>query len=174
MGCGGRIVRCGCQEESVLDGVGMGLPSLYQETVRKIRDGKFGNEIKNIVENVRIFTVDVTDAMYHCKKCGHLETMQILNIYVPKDIEKFKKKEVGNWTAGEPRWKSTIEELGGVPYWYPDYDSRNDFVMIYGYKHMCHVCGKKMNLVVPEKIANEKCQKCGKNYEVEELGILWD
>ena len=174
MGYGGRIIRCGCQEETVLDGVGMALPYVYHEAVKDIKAGKYGDEMKYIMRNMNFVAVDTLSEMYYCKNCGHLKTMQVLNLYIPKDVEKLKKKEIGNWTVGEGRWRSTVGELGEIPYWYPGDDDAKDFVMIYKYRHICPICGTKMSRVKLKKIVNEKCPKCGEKYQVEELNILWD
>ena len=174
MGCGGRIIRCGCQKEEVLDGVGMAFPMVYKETVDDIKAGKYGDEMKYIMKNMNLVTVDATSKIYHCKKCGHLETMKVLNLYIPKDIEKAKKKSIGRWTAAEPNRNTTVGELGEFPYWIPNGDDSKDFIMFYKYKHDCPICGTKMSSVKIRKISGEKCPKCGKNYEVQELNILWD
>lgn len=174
MGSGGRIVKCGCQEVRVLDGVGMAFPMVYQETVADIKAGKYGDTMKYIMKNMNFVTVDTTNKIYHCKKCGHLETMQVLNLYLPKDTEKIKKKVINRWTAAEPNSKMTIGELGEFPYWLPNGEDSNDFIMFYKFKHDCPICGTKMSRVKVRRITDEKCPKCGQNYQVQNLDILWD
>ena len=42
----GSYVKCKCGEQHILEGPGYGYPHFYQEAMAKIKDGKYGKEMK--------------------------------------------------------------------------------------------------------------------------------
>ena len=172
----GINIHCKCRDRELMLGVGMGFPMVYQETMQNIRDGKYGKEMKRIVEENELITVDASLVPYLCENCGLIEENICLDLYRPSDIEAARKAVIGNWTVDEPRNSSTVEELGGWPYWtVPDdalAENEGKYVLFREYEHMCPEC-KTLMKKVTEPFENLKCPKCGEKYETSS-GMLWD
>ena len=170
----GLNVSCKCQNKELMLGVGLGFPMVYEETMDDIKSGKYGKEMKDLVNSTELVAVDATSEIYFCEKCGDVECLQPLDLYAPKDAEKIKKRIVGRWSAAEPQHNETIEELGELPYWTPRDDVENgDYVLLKEYIHVCPKCGGIMKKITEEELEKKKCPKCKERYEIS-AGCLWD
>lgn len=175
----GVNINCKCGSKELILGVGMAFPMVYQETMKDIKNGKYGKEMAKLANETELVTVDAELTPYLCENCGFIEANQCLDLYKPNDIEAAKKVVIGNWTAAEPRSNKTVGELGDWPYWTPPSNDEDDFrenegdyVLLKEYEHMCPKC-KKMMKKVTENLENIKCPKCGEKYKTFP-GVLWD
>lgn len=170
----GLNVGCKCRSQELMLGVGLAFPMVYEETMHDIKSGKYGKEMKDLANNIELVTVDAEGEIYFCEKCGNVESLQPLDLYAPKDVNKIKKRVVGRWSASEPQQNKTVEELGGLPYWTPREDVENgDYVLLKEYIHVCPECGGIMKKISEEELKKKKCPKCKEQYEIFE-GCLWD
>ena len=178
----GINIGCKCHNATAREfmlGVGMGFPYVYQETVKDIKAGKYGEEAKNIMTTIPYAAVDLVTTLYYCDKCGHIDEDEPMDIYIPKDVEKVKKQPVGRWTAADPLENNTIlnEEIGELSYWTPpsefEDDNRPEYVLVKKGSHPCPKCKNEMRAIDEEELEKIKCPKCGSNYVIFP-GVLWD
>ena len=166
----GINISCKCQDKELLFGAGLGYPMVYQETVEDIRSGKYGSEMRDLMNSSKYVAVDAEKYIYYCDECGCVECMTALDLYGPKDTTKVGERVVGRWSAAEPAQNKTVKELGKLPYFNSDDE---DFVLLKEYKHICPECGKVMRKVDEEELKEKTCPKCGEKYQMFS-GILWD
>ena len=174
----GMTIQCKCQAWEVACGVGFGYPMAYQETLSDIKAGKYGEEMKKLVNETELVTVDADCKVYYCPQCGQVNSYQCLNLYQPNDIESAKKARVGGWTGPDQRSIQSVGELGDWPYWLPDLSrpgENGDYVLLKKYDHLCPVCNSSMTEMDEEKLTNEKitCPKCGAKYK-KDVNMFWD
>lgn len=171
----GINISCNCKSMNLLLGVGMNYPMVYKEITDKLKSGEYGEEMKHLFGSRPIVTIDAATAAYGCRKCGHIEEAPVLDLYVPKDIEKAKKVVITRWTAGEQSIDKTVEELGGFPYWAPDlFRDGGEFEILKKYEHICPECGERMvELNNEDDLRDMTCPDCGEHYWMGG-GMLWD
>ena len=162
----GHFIKCkNCGTKyGVITGIGMMFPSVYGETVEKIRNGDYGEELNELLLTRPYLAVDCELDLYVCD-CGHWETEENLDVYEPIDEEMRKERE-----------KNLSED-------YRDYvireDLKEDYRLVRHHTHICSKCGKEMKKIKrPEYYARKfglKCPVCGeKNTAEYENMILWD
>lgn len=166
----GLNIHCGCRDKELMLGVGLGYPMVFEETVNDIKFGKYGEEMKGLINSGKYIAVDAEYYMYFCDGCGMIESAQALDLYEPKDVKKIEKRVMGRWSAAEPAQNKTVKELGKLPYFNSDDE---DFVLLKEYKHTCPECGKVMRRINEEELESKTCPKCGEKYQMFS-GILWD
>lgn len=166
----GLNIHCGCRDKELMLGVGLGYPMVYRETVEDIKAGKYGIEMKDLMNSGKYVAVDAENYIYYCDECGCVESMMALDLYEPKDIEKVEKRVVGRWSAAEPAQNKTVKDLGELPYFNSDDE---DFALLKEYKHVCPKCGKVMRKINEEELEKKTCPRCGEKYQMFS-GILWD
>ena len=151
-GFGIKCKKCGYHYVA-MDGIGYMFPVEYSDTVKDIREGKYGDEYKMFFEKHKDAAVNCGNETAVCTKCGHLDSVMNLSLYLPKD---------GNNSDGcvMPR---VLEE---------------DFDKCLEYDHTCSECGGKMLIISPEdEIRNGalKCPICGEILiEDKDVKIIWD
>ena len=167
----GIEIGCKCRRKELMLGVGMMHPMVYQETMNKIRSGKHGSEMQDLVKSRRFIAADVEMYAYWCDGCGWIDSLMALDLYEPKDVEKVRKRVVNRWSAGDEKNKQSVEEAGDLPYFtVPD----EDYQLLKEYKHVCPKCGKVMRKIDAADLEKKGCPKCGEKYKVEDSFILWD
>ena len=156
-------IKCKCQEKPLWLDVGIGYHWTYQEVMKKIRQGEYGPEMKEIIQHSPLAVVDATLEPFLCDKCGYVESTMPLDIFEPKDIEEAKKTVINRWSAGDPPINKTVEELGEYPYWYPHADKKG-FKIVKKYNHACPKCGNIMKKTSIKKLYKTQCPTCGETY----------
>ena len=68
----GKIFKCeNCGESFItMMGIGMNFPFEYQEIVNDIKNGKYGEEFKDLMLSREGVVVDLEKCLYICDKCG--------------------------------------------------------------------------------------------------------
>lgn len=168
-------IHCKCQEKPLWLDVGMGYHAVYQETMKNIKDGKYGPEMKDLVLNKKYVVVDATFQPYYCEKCGYVESTMPLDLYEPRDMKEVETRIINRWCAADPSINKTVGELGEFPYWYPNSDKKG-FKILKKYVHICPECGELMKKTNIDKLFGTKCPKCGEKYSRVPgiLDIHWD
>ena len=162
MGTGHAITckKCGT-EYSIMTGIGFMFPTVYKETVDKIRSGEFGEELKELFLNDNGLAVDCEEDLFVCK-CGHWKTEINLDVYEPlnEDIRKRYTNDLGNMFAMR-------------------YELKHDFKQVRHQKHICDKCGKEMKQIkYPDSYVRRyglSCPECGEKNTADPRGmIFWD
>lgn len=171
----GINVGCKCRRKELTLGCGFSFPAVYQETMKDIKTGKYGPEMKDLANNTEFVAVDAETEPYFCEKCGNIEALQPLDLYKPKDVKKVKEQVIGRWTAVDSYDGRKIEELGELPYWFhrEGEDEDDNWMLLKEYKHVCPGCGGVMRKINEDELEGKTCPKCGEQYKVFQ-GILWD
>lgn len=152
----GKAFKCeNCGESFVtLMGIGEEFPREYQEIVSDIKDGKYGEDFKNIMLSREGVVVDLEKCLYVCDKCGSGEQNLCFDFYVPKkqeDIEKVSKKG----------FYVTPSEL------------KEDYELILKIEHTCDKCNSEMRKVDYMETVALDCPECGSKMKEDGL-INWD
>lgn len=116
MGYTFRCSKCGYKLEAYM-GIGFAFPDETEETIRNMKSGKFGETAKKFFEENPDGTVDCSNELFLCKKCGSLKVNPVLDLY--------KRKE----GVSEPKYP------------FPDDDY---FYKVMEVDHICDRCGNKM------------------------------
>ncbi len=148
----GKVFKCkACGEEfSAMTGVGMIFPSIYEETVKDIRSGEYGEDWKKFFEEHPDGVVNCEKELLICEECGVPKCEMNLSLYLPKEGAKDLPK-------------------------HPFGDDFKKFNLYAKYQHKCDKCGGACNVVKSARIKRVTCPECGGVME-EDLGgaILWD
>ena len=148
---------------SVRLGIGFSFPSVYRRLLSDIKDGKYGDTFKNILESKKYVAVDAEKELYICKNCGKWETNYILNLYIPKNIEKLLNKQYGI---------KTVREWGYVPY-VMEYDLIKNYKLLRRYVHVCSNCGKRTHKANETDLGQLTCPHCSTKNAIESY-VDWD
>ncbi len=153
--------KCG-KEYDVFWGIGFRFPLIYEELLEDIKNGKYGQEWKDLVLRGEHVAVDAEDCVYLCKKCGHWDAEPNLSLYAPNDPEAIMKKEA----AEEEKVSSYVMS----------YELKKDYHLLKRRLHKCPECGGLMHRATDSEISRLRCPDCGgipeENYN--HGMILWD
>lgn len=156
-----RCVECG-YHFSAYTGIGFGFPQDYQETVRLIRKGKFGQEWKQLFESRPSTAVNAEQELYVCSSCGKYIMDLNLSLYELMRLDVSQVHE-GVFTGANPSV--------GIEYVMPS-DLRRDYKLVKAFPHLCPECGRRM-----QQYRNDdrlKCPKCQKGQMKLSGMIMWD
>lgn len=145
-----KCEKCG-REYSVVLGGGMLYPEDYKLFTDEIRQGKYGDKLKDLFLSTKYAAVNADRFLYYCENCGHWEVKQDLTIYAPKDPEKIAKKQYGI---------KNVEEWGEVPYM-SAFDLKEDYRVLKRHYEKCSVCGNRMKKLSDCDDIVIKCPECG-------------
>ena len=155
--------KCGYWVDLML-GVGFLFPQMYEETIRKGKEGTFGEDIREFLETNPDGALDVELAAYRCGKCGRYISEPVLTMYIPKESGKKREKEKVRW--------SVANSGEGIDY-------VDSFELGSGYKfykihpHYCGNCGGRMRKMKDAELKKGmRCPECGEPMEYSEE--LWD
>ncbi|MDL2253430.1 zinc ribbon-containing protein [Ruminococcaceae bacterium OttesenSCG-928-I18] len=152
MGTGYEFECKKCKKEyCALPGVGMMYPSVYQEALKDIKNGKYGSELQQIMNSGEYIAVNAENAIYVCRSCKHWKSDLNLSLYSPNDVEAIRTKQYGI---------KTVEEWGYVPY-VIEYMLKEEYRLIKVFVHKCEKCGKRMHKAKDVEIENLPCPDCG-------------
>ena len=156
-----KCKNCG-NEYAVTTGIGIAFPIVYEETVERIRDGEYGEELKDLFLSKPYLAVNCENDLFVCD-CGHWVTEENLDIYEPIEEELKRKRESAGAIHGYVMWE----------------DLKEDYKLIRHHVHVCPECGKEMKRIKrPDYYVRTyglKCPECGtKNKAGYETRILWD
>ncbi len=144
-----RCNHCGFQKDILL-GVGYSFPSEYEEVVKDISEGCYGEEWRNLFLNTPLAAVNADLEAYFCPDCGNWQEEYNLSLYVPK-------QDAGQGTPGDYvcPW-----ELPGK------------WKLLKVYIHKCPNCNKRMHRVRVDD--SPICPDCGQRGMFESGAVLWD
>ena len=70
---------------SAMTGIGRLFPKIYEETVKKMRSGKYGDECKKFFKEHPDGAVNCEKELLICEECGVPKTEMNLSLYLPKE-----------------------------------------------------------------------------------------
>ena len=131
-------------------------PLVYERTVREIRDGEYGEELRELFRSRTDLAVDCEEDLFVCG-CGNWETGASLDVYGP----------AGAGRKPEKHGYPTKEDL------------KRDFVLLRRHPHFCTRCGREMERIDdPESYLESRglaCPECGTvNGTDPSTVVLWD
>ena len=151
MGSGKVFICSSCGERfSAMTGIGRLFPKIYEETVKKMRSGKYGDECKKFFKEHPDGAVNCEKELLICEECGVPKTEMNLSLYLPKKGAK------------------NIPEM-------PFGNDFRKFTLYAEYPHKCDQCGGICNVVKSSKIKRMTCPVCKGVMQEDPAGlILWD
>ena len=138
-------------------------PAVYAETVAKGKRGELGAELQKFLLEHPDGAIDASNVVGVCKKCGALENLIDLSMYLPTEGYTPEKPK-GRWSVAFP--------ADDIDYVAPS-DLQGDYALFARYPHRCKQCGGEMKIFTEETIGRIKCPRCKLRLE-ETGGILWD
>ena len=160
-GLGFRCNKCG-HEFTASFGIGFMFPVLYRETVKEIRQGKYGREWKELFKTTPGAAVNAEMELYVCGTCGCSVNDLNLAIYEPKKPRAVK--------IQDPEPAGTMQAKGRE-YVMP-YELKSDYRLVELFIHKCPECGKRMHKY--RETDRLKCPECRTGWMEETDSILWD
>ncbi len=156
-----RCKKCG-HRYSVFLGIGMLYPKVYEDTVKEIREGRYGDEWKTLFEQTPYAAINPAKVLYVCT-CGRWETGVDLTLYAPNDPDAVAEKKYGEKTA---------KEWGYLPY-ADGWDLQEHFHVLRRWDRRCEACGGRMRRADRQEAKSLPCPKCGEPNASEDV-IMWD
>ena len=149
-----RCVNCNYEYRALL-GYGMLFPTVYQETVEGIKEGKFGEEYQKFFEEHPDAAVNCEAYMAICQDCGAFDTVKSMSLFLPKKSDG-KTLNVGCLTFQ---------------------DIKADYKIAKKYPHKCSSCGgnlKPIDLI--DKLSQKavRCPVCKGEMQLTPDLLLWD
>lgn len=166
MGTGYSFTCSKCKHRfSASWGIGFSFPQVYEDTVKKIKAGAYGNLWQDLVNKEKYVVTDAEKHIYICGKCNAWKSEQCLSLYIPKDPEHLKIKYQ----------LDSVEELNERSYILTA-EIRAEYRILKRYIHKCDKCSGVMHRATEEEMNVLTCPKCGG--EPEKPGymgmIMWD
>ena len=155
----GYVFRCrNCQKEyMVFPGTGMFYHDMYEDEIRKIVAGDYGEKLKNLYESTPHAAINAANVVYVCSSCGKWEESKDLTLYAPIDPDR-------SYAIRK------IKSRGSLP---SDWDLRWLYHVIKRYYKKCPCCGKRMHKASEEEERNLSCPECGTVNEADSI-MMWD
>ncbi len=159
--------NCG-KDYRVRLGVGMAHPSTCEETLARVKEGKYGQDLKEAAESETYVGVDAALKLYVCDACGHWDVYADASVYGLADKERGPSAMFGT---------RTIEEWGFIPYT-TGWEDEIGFRVIKEFRPPCEKCGREMQAIEADEDSDEtpvlKCPNCGSELSTGVMNVLWD
>ena len=155
----GYIFRCRkCQNEyMVFPGTGMFYRDMYEDVIRKIVSGEYGEKLKTLYESTPHAAINAANVVYICASCGKWEESKDVTLYAPKNLERsFMLEKIGIHVSLPSEW-----------------DLKSYYHVIKRYYKKCPCCGKHMHKASEEEERNLPCPECGTVNEADSI-MMWD
>lgn len=169
----GSGIRCKCKscgyETSVYFSVGFMFPDVYAETVKKMREGHFGEFSQKFFVEHPDGAVNCENIALVCPKCNRIGRGPDLTMYTPKPGYTLE-KNVGRWSVALP--------FEGAAYVSP-WDLVENYNEYAKFNHICPECGTQVLALDEDSFAKKLkdgeilCPKCGDTLEKRGY-IMWD
>jgi len=148
-----RCRKCSYEYQAML-GFGMLFPTVYENSVKAIREGKLGEDYRKFFEEHKDAAVNCEACAAVCTGCGKFATVPDYGLYLPK-------KETGGTGFG-----CVMAE-----------DLKKDYRQVMKYDHKCSACGGELKVIdlLDELSENAlKCPECGGEMYLTEDLLMWD
>ena len=126
-----KCSKCG-KKYYALTGIGFMFPTVYENVMDDIKNGKYGQERKELASKEKNVAVDAERHLYVCGKCHHWSTEYGLSLY----------------TLSEPEDLPYMADIKGAH-------------ILKRYTHKCEKCGAMMHKATKEEEISLPCPDCG-------------
>ncbi len=155
--------HCG-KENCALWGIGMIFPLSYQETIQQVKNVECGAEYKELAESFPLFAVNSEKYVFTCDRCNTWRCDKDMSLYVPNNIEKYKRKKID-----EMYW----------PYYETEDSLEQDYRLVKKVNHRCDKCKRPMRRMSHDEAMNRLstgwCGYCGAVNNTEDIShVMWD
>ena len=138
--------HCG-YEDSIQYGIGMLFPQEYEKVMSAIKDGQYGDDMRDAAAETPGIAVDAGMHLYVCPACGTWMNDYGLTLYEPNQPDQQERPYVML------------------------YELRSDYHVRKRYLHKCPTCRKVMHRFVEgDKVVCPQCHRPGRI----EAGGMWD
>ena len=142
---------------------GMLFPEGYEDTIAKLKNGRFGKAWKELYENTENVAIDAEKRVYLCPSCGYWKNEPGLSLYVADN-----KRAISDVKNSCPVFygeDSLPAMTGNMPQYH----------LLKEYEHKCKKCGGIMKAADDDEMLTLSCPKCGGAPDPENtMYILWD
>lgn len=161
-------LTCGCKckkchfDFAAYVGFGLQYDSVYRKTVEKMRNGAYGQQAQEFFEAFPNGGISCIRVVVQCSKCGHLDNVFDMTMYVPKDDY-----------DPAPNQDIVFAADGIIdPPYYEEFDK---------FHHKCSICGGDAQIVpgFDETLEHKgpeyqvRCPNCLEMMDIELVGC-WD
>ena len=143
--------KCG-HDYCATAGIGFRFPSVYQETVEEVKNGKHGEDWKKLFESTPGAAINAEKEFYVCPGCGTFDTEPNLAVYAPKDMTNPKDEEIHEY--------HTLHEL------------QTEYHLVKSFMHKCPKCGERMHKYRTTDYL--RCPECNEGQMEPSGELLWD
>lgn len=170
-----RCKKCAYKISANL-GVGFFFPKVYQQTMEAAREGKFGETIRQFLQNHPDGALNIESVFLQCPECGSLKNGPDLSMYVRN--QEIPRRENGRWSVAAP-----FEDADYVSPM--ELEQENTYVL-YAPGHICKKCGKPLKSITENELVKRdagevqergrtviSCPKCGNSLWIDDV-IMWD
>lgn len=167
MGQGYKMVcpKCG-YEFNASFGVGMMFPAVYDETIQEGKRGELGEELQKFLLEHPDGAINASYVVSMCKKCGWLENIMDLSMYLPKNGFKPNKAKV-RWSVAYPGT--------GIEYVAPwDLSNKEHYELFAKYPHKCKRCGGDVEIFKEKERNYFRCPHCKIRLQDTGAILCWD
>lgn len=140
--------------KNICTGVGFLFPQKYEEVVKDIKEGKYGEKWRDLFLNTPNAAVNAGLEAYYCPNCGKWKSDYNLSLYIPKDSD-----------------EQDLTETS-LPNYVCPWELPDKWRMFRLFIHKCPDCGKRMRYA--RQNDSPACPKCGQRGTFGPGTILWD
>lgn len=138
--------HCG-KNHYITTGGGLYFEEYSSSMLRNMKDGKFGEEYKKLVNENKNLYVDCLRKVYYCDKCENWEIKECDDVYSSDSYSIFT---------------------------HALYTNPEKFVLLKAYNHICEKCKNSMRILNENEADKLKCLDCHSDLISKGLGIHWD
>ena len=122
-------------EYDVCAGMGMLFSYKYKQIANEIKNGVYGNDLKDIFFSRDDIVINIRKYLYTCQ-CSNWSVEPSLSLYAPKNSDK------------------------PIETYVTEYDLKTDYYCIKHYPHICKKCGSEMHKTDSTYKTTLPCPKC--------------
>ena len=165
----GKVIKLECKEcgfsSNAFLGIGFLYPNVCEEILQNMKNGAFGETIKEAANTVPGAAVHQGKALFVCDNCGSWRTDDIIDLCSP--IEKTQRRK--------GRFCVANECLDSVSY-VMDSDIGDTYQIIHSVEQKCTCCQQNMRAVKESKMfkLKLKCPNCNEKLAINEACLDWD
>lgn len=154
--------KCGFELTASL-GIGFLYPMVCEKTLQSIKDGAYGEELKDLANNTPNVAVHHEASLFLCDHCGDIVVEEEIDLCTP-----IKKRK------GNQKFCSVIDYPEDITY-VMRCDIGDTYKVIHSVEHKCSKCGNPLRVIkqTPKVLNSLKCPKCKELLSIGQA-YLWD
>ena len=76
-------VKCKCRNKSLSLGSGWNYSDVYRKASEDIKNGLYGEEMKQLINETGLVSIDANYRAYLCEDCGYIDALVCCDLYRP-------------------------------------------------------------------------------------------